>query len=126
MVYPAEKNGGSLHYMFERQLERLWTCSAQDLARIWVRAGYDWIADRDAVKHGFFAAFRWAWLDTWTPELEAMVERDWLELGTDLEWDDVNVLVRHGWNEGRRHVTGYPHAQSGDSDEQAYAEGVGA
>jgi hypothetical protein len=126
MVNVAKKNGGSLHYMFERQLERLWTCSAQDLARVWVRAGYDWVADREAVKHGFFAAFRWAWLDTWTPELEAMIERDWIELGTDLEWDDVSVLVRHGWNEGRRHVTGYPHAQSGDAEDYAYAEGVGA
>ena len=112
----ASVTSSSCHYLFERQLERLWQCVAQELARCWVRAGYDWVEDRAAVKHGFFAAFRWAWLDTWSPELEAMVERDWLELGEGSEWDDVSMLARHGWNEGRRHVTGFPHAQRGEQE----------
>ena len=123
----ATKKSGSCTYLFERQIERLWRAGEPELMRCWLRAGYDWIADRAAVKHGFFCAFRWAWVDTWTPELEALIEREWMEHNPDGgEWDDVNLLVRHGWNEGRRHVTGYPQAQNGDEERYMYSEELGA
>ena len=115
------KNHGQWHYLFEKQLERLWRTCERDLIRCWLRAGYDWIEDRAAVKHGFFAAFRWTWVDTWSPELEALIEREWLALSPDGEWDDVSVLVRHGWNEGRRHVTEYPQVSRGE-EEAEYAQ----
>ena len=122
----AKKPSGECHYLFQRQLERLWRCVEQDLAPAWVRAGYDWHSDRPAVRHGFFAAFRWAWLDTWTLELEALLEREWMGHASELEWDDVSYLVRHGWNEGRRHVSGYPHASRGEEEWTGRSEELGA
>jgi hypothetical protein len=121
------KTTGQYHLLFERQIERVWRATEPELARCWTRAGYNWPEDREAVRHGFFGAFHWASEDSWTPELEALLERDWLANDPELEWDDVDVLVRHGWNEGRRHVTGYPHATTGEREaEEWYSEGLGA
>ncbi len=104
-------------YLFVRFVERIWRDAETELAGAWTRAGFDWRSDREAVRHGFFAAFQWAAQSEWTIELEALLEREWMNQPRDQEWSDVGVLARHGWNEGRRRITAYPHATTAENDE---------
>jgi hypothetical protein len=109
-------------YAIAPLVERLWQ-SLHDELELEYGLAYRRAPAREALRHGFFAAFFWPAEESWSSGLEALLERDWIMRPRPLAWAEALVLVRHGWNEGRRRVTSYPGAaSSSDREEHAREE----